>query len=406
MQEQRRRRRLADNSTRERTPSPIHPLASPQSKPDVVEDPRQFYSVPAFPEIDEKLLSSWKKNAQKRVNTACPHPGCAETYISIPGIRQHYYNCPLGPFSKPKFKCLICERLYGTEPGVRYHVKRYHSKGERTSSPLDDSAFASSTLDVTTADDFVTDVKPSINFDGAVEFDSSITPDHPSNDSFSTPPTNANNGRPQRSSYVGPPARGTIEPLPEALAWTLEYHKENLSEDDLFLDWVPRKSQWQLLPDEEYDAYMPAFPSSMEFILEDDKNGERTKPASLNLFESFAYDQGSLTFVGGPVHAAAWAPLPIEAPTVMQYFAVSGTMHVDVAHFVSKVYIEPGLIQIYGCLGLDVPPPLQSSGKRRPEQVNDGFVHINSLFIHSLFVYSFSVRSFILCSFNYSAFFH
>ena len=63
---------------------------------------------------------------------------------------------------------------------------------------------------------------------------------------------------------------------------------------------------------------MPAFANSTEFILEDEKNGERTKPESLNLFETFAYDQGSLTFVGGPVHAAAWAPVPLRAPSVMQ----------------------------------------------------------------------------------------
>lgn len=161
----------------------------------------------------------------------------------------------------------------------------------------------------------------------------------------------------ERSPYVGVPSRGTVEPLPEALAWTYQYHQDNLSESDLFLDWVPKRVSWTLLSDNEYDTYMPAFPVSMEFILEDDKNGERTASRSLNLFESTCYDQGGVVFAGGPIWSAAWVPLPLQDPGTTQYFAIGGSLHNDATHFVSKVYMEPGLIQIYSCLNLDIAPP-------------------------------------------------
>ena len=363
----------AERALTTRSPSPASP-SSPSTKNNskTDEDLRLFYSVPVYPDIPDDLLESWKKESQKRRSIVCPHPGCSESYISQPGIRQHYYNCPYGPYSKPKFTCLICGRLYGTEPGVRYHVKRYHPPETRRTT-LDGSVLAVAApviADTSTIEDGFVDVKPTLQTDGGVGLP---IPLPPSSDRLivDNPMMGVGEGL-QRSPYVGVPARGIVEPLPEALAWTLEYHRENFSERNVFPEWLPRKSHWQLLPDEEYDTYMPAFPNSMEFILEDEKNGERTKAASLNLFETFAYDQGSLTFVGGPVHAAAWAPVPLQAPSVMQYFAVAGTTHVDVAHFVSKVYIEPGLIQIYGCLNLDVPPPFQAAGRSRPEEVCAG----------------------------------
>ncbi|CAG2176119.1 unnamed protein product, partial [Oppiella nova] len=67
----------------------------------------------------------------------------------------------------------------------------------------------------------------------------------------------------------------------------------------------------------------------------------------LNLFESLSTQQYITFFVGGPVWATAWCPLPHSATTCDQFLAVASNMNWDTTHTLNDTDIESGLIQLW-----------------------------------------------------------
>lgn len=66
-------------------------------------------------------------------------------------------------------------------------------------------------------------------------------------------------------------------------------------------------------------------------------------------------------FVGGPVWATDWCPLPIDSKDCDQYLAVASNMNPEISHTFNDTDIESGLIQIWnvGKLGKKFDPTLK-----------------------------------------------
>ncbi|XP_065486625.1 zinc finger protein 512 isoform X3 [Caloenas nicobarica] len=55
-------------------------------------------------------------------------PGCESVYGSVSGLKSHLGTCTLGDFVAGKYKCLLCEKEFISESGVKYHINSVHAE--------------------------------------------------------------------------------------------------------------------------------------------------------------------------------------------------------------------------------------------------------------------------------------
>ncbi|NWY30686.1 Z512B protein, partial [Pheucticus melanocephalus] len=54
---------------------------------------------------------------------------------SVSGLKAHLANCNKGEHSVGKYRCLLCQKEFSSESGVKYHIIKAHSENWfRTSS--------------------------------------------------------------------------------------------------------------------------------------------------------------------------------------------------------------------------------------------------------------------------------
>ncbi|XP_056873629.1 uncharacterized protein LOC130516539 [Takifugu flavidus] len=54
--------------------------------------------------------------------------GCCSTYTSVSGLKAHLGLCTKGEFEAGKYRCLICNKEFNSESGVKYHINSIHSE--------------------------------------------------------------------------------------------------------------------------------------------------------------------------------------------------------------------------------------------------------------------------------------
>ncbi|XP_056405142.1 zinc finger protein 512B isoform X3 [Hyla sarda] len=53
---------------------------------------------------------------------------CEAIYSSVSGLKAHLANCNKGSHSGGKYRCLLCQKEFSSESGVKYHILKTHSQ--------------------------------------------------------------------------------------------------------------------------------------------------------------------------------------------------------------------------------------------------------------------------------------
>uniref|UniRef100_A0A8D2NJK2 Zinc finger protein 512B n=1 Tax=Zosterops lateralis melanops TaxID=1220523 RepID=A0A8D2NJK2_ZOSLA len=101
----------------------------------VPETKRLNYTRPGLPKLNPRLLESWKNEVKEKGRINCPNNCCEAIYSSVSGLKAHLANCNKGDHSVGKYRCLLCQKEFSSESGVKYHIIKAHSENWfRTSS--------------------------------------------------------------------------------------------------------------------------------------------------------------------------------------------------------------------------------------------------------------------------------
>ncbi|XP_053309535.1 zinc finger protein 512B isoform X2 [Spea bombifrons] len=108
---------------------------------DLVPDSKRLnYLRPGLPTFNPQLLDSWKSRVKENGFICCPNNCCEAIYSSVSGLKAHLANCTKGAHSVGKYRCLLCQKEFSSESGVKYHILKAHSqnwfRASAVSSPL------------------------------------------------------------------------------------------------------------------------------------------------------------------------------------------------------------------------------------------------------------------------------
>ncbi|KAM4691532.1 zinc finger protein 512B [Rhinophrynus dorsalis] len=96
---------------------------------DLVPDSKRLnYLRPGLPTFNPQLLDSWKNRVKENGFICCPNNCCEAIYSSVSGLKAHLANCNKGNHSVGKYRCLLCQKEFSSESGVKYHILKTHSQ--------------------------------------------------------------------------------------------------------------------------------------------------------------------------------------------------------------------------------------------------------------------------------------
>ncbi|KAF0023887.1 hypothetical protein F2P81_024517 [Scophthalmus maximus] len=94
----------------------------------VPDDKKLKYARPGLPAFSQEVLRKWKNEVKLQRKVQCPNQGCGSTYTSVSGLKAHLGLCTRGDFEAGKYRCLICNKEFNSESGVKYHINSVHSQ--------------------------------------------------------------------------------------------------------------------------------------------------------------------------------------------------------------------------------------------------------------------------------------
>uniref|UniRef100_A0A1A7YU76 Zinc finger protein 512B n=1 Tax=Iconisemion striatum TaxID=60296 RepID=A0A1A7YU76_9TELE len=98
-------------------------------KDDLVPDSKRLnYTRPGLPNFSPELLESWKNQVKEKGFICCINANCEAVYSSVSGLKAHLANCSQGGGELGKYTCLICQKEFSSESGVKYHISKTHSQ--------------------------------------------------------------------------------------------------------------------------------------------------------------------------------------------------------------------------------------------------------------------------------------
>ncbi|XP_056278508.1 zinc finger protein 512B isoform X2 [Pseudoliparis swirei] len=98
-------------------------------KDDLVPDSKRLnYTRPGLPNFSQELLESWKNQVKEKGFICCINQNCEAVYSSVSGLKAHLANCSQGGGELGKYTCLICQKDFSSESGVKYHISKTHSQ--------------------------------------------------------------------------------------------------------------------------------------------------------------------------------------------------------------------------------------------------------------------------------------
>ncbi|XP_067384139.1 zinc finger protein 512B isoform X3 [Channa argus] len=98
-------------------------------KDDLVPDSKRLnYTRPGLPNFSPELLETWKNQVKEKGFVCCTNENCEAVYSSVSGLKAHLANCSQGGGELGKYTCLICQKEFSSESGVKYHISKTHSQ--------------------------------------------------------------------------------------------------------------------------------------------------------------------------------------------------------------------------------------------------------------------------------------
>ncbi|KAL6119078.1 znf512b [Pungitius sinensis] len=98
-------------------------------KDDLVPDSKRLnYTRPGLPNFSQELLETWKNQVKEKGFICCTNENCEAVYSSVSGLKAHLANCSQGGGELGKYTCLICQKDFSSESGVKYHISKTHSQ--------------------------------------------------------------------------------------------------------------------------------------------------------------------------------------------------------------------------------------------------------------------------------------
>nr|XP_046213689.1 zinc finger protein 512B-like [Oncorhynchus gorbuscha] len=96
---------------------------------DLVPDSKRLnYTRPGLPMFSPKLLESWKNEVKEKGFICCSNGSCEAVYSSVSGLKAHLANCNQAEGDAGKYTCLLCQKEFSSESGVKYHISKTHSQ--------------------------------------------------------------------------------------------------------------------------------------------------------------------------------------------------------------------------------------------------------------------------------------
>ncbi|XP_038659220.1 zinc finger protein 512B isoform X1 [Scyliorhinus canicula] len=100
-----------------------------RNKDDLVPDIKRLkYTRPGLPSFNPKQLEIWKNEVKENGQICCPNNRCEAIYSSFSGLKAHLATCTKGEHLVGKYRCLICQKEFSSESGVKYHINNSHSE--------------------------------------------------------------------------------------------------------------------------------------------------------------------------------------------------------------------------------------------------------------------------------------
>ncbi|CAL8391648.1 general transcription factor 3C polypeptide 2 isoform X1 [Gadus morhua] len=145
-----------------------------------------------------------------------------------------------------------------------------------------------------------------------------------------------------------------MKPALDAYKANKKFREEHHS-DSVFPEWLPTVNDWTLVSSSELEKYLPRELQSAAFKVSREGLGNKETVQRLNRFQVSDPHPERLdltVFVGGPVWALEWCPLP-DGATAHQYLALACHQGMDQQHVFNQMYAGAGLVQLWDMGGLD-----------------------------------------------------
>ncbi|XP_017349715.1 general transcription factor 3C polypeptide 2 [Ictalurus punctatus] len=166
-----------------------------------------------------------------------------------------------------------------------------------------------------------------------------------------------------------------MQPIWKSFRNTKEFRDKH-SSSWVFPEWIPSVSDWHLLSFREAEKYLPQEKESMSFTLDREGIKEQGTLQKVKRFESMSPNAerwDSLFFVGGPVWAMEWCPVP-EGAAHTQYAALYCNRNMDDRHKINTLHTEHALLQLWDLGKLQMSRPLSSPRLAYALAVDDGCI--------------------------------
>uniref|UniRef100_A0A3P8WTX1 Zinc finger protein 512B n=1 Tax=Cynoglossus semilaevis TaxID=244447 RepID=A0A3P8WTX1_CYNSE len=98
-------------------------------KDDLVPDSKRLnYTRPSLTNFSPEILETWKNQVKEKGFICCTNEKCDAVYSSVSGLKAHLANCSQDGGELRKYICLICQKEFSSESGVKYHISKTHSQ--------------------------------------------------------------------------------------------------------------------------------------------------------------------------------------------------------------------------------------------------------------------------------------
>ncbi|XP_072757038.1 uncharacterized protein [Anoplolepis gracilipes] len=305
-------------------------------------DSSMIKNVIQMPELRKKIPAVWKGIWKNEIasqgTTSCKQLGCTYTCSSYESICEHYSQCNFIP--QENFICKICKFSADSKDKIIAHVTEAHSGSE----------------DLDKHSDFEKDKEDEDSSEEDI-IELNVKQKHSKQTQISSDGTRIYNKMGFLDKEISQKPQST-EIYKPTLNWTLEFELKNY-ELTLFEDNMP--NTFTLLQDNNAIKYLPELTISMAIknvkfnSPKDVENSDDDEWKRLNRFESDIYEAVPTFFVGGPVWALAWLPIPSPMYTKnpAQYVAISTHPTMENKYTVGNKYSGSNIIQIWNVRSLN-----------------------------------------------------
>ncbi|OXU30089.1 hypothetical protein TSAR_004178 [Trichomalopsis sarcophagae] len=292
------------------------------------------------PQLEKRIpstsINKWRKDLASGQNATCSQIGCQFTSNSFDEIKTHYSTCNFTP--RENYLCKICRFQSSTHKEIVDHALEKHSVDDEDAN-LSLSDAESSSSDNSSDNEDVNKSQPQAVMRKFYYKESSEI----SNKLFKFIFKDGTCHTKFNKTYFG------------SFQWTLEFERKHYKLS-LFEEYAP--NNFELLNSREACSYLPEVEQSMPMMIikTGDNNEIQPEWKTWKRFEGQCCGDNPTFFVGGPVWALAWLPIPTWltlSEKLSQFIAVSTHPTMDATYSVGESYSGKNIIQIWDVGNLD-----------------------------------------------------